>query len=212
MKNVYDILVNFKKSAYEFYEWNREDNIDHIKVIPSFLVSDECLYDFINYKVKVDKSFLEQIYGKTETFTNHLVKVIDYACILYNDDTCLAAEFNSDGYIIGKSKLLFDEEDDVIISKKNNEQTNINYFVEDKNTLHKSYTRKEVNMVRILNGYLDNIFNKNEVDEIKYMYFECFNLIENDSKKAYEKLRKSVSEVDLNIMKKLKTLIKVLKK
>ena len=36
MKNVYDILVNFKKRAYEFYEWNKEDDIEHIKVIPSF--------------------------------------------------------------------------------------------------------------------------------------------------------------------------------
>ena len=26
MKNIYDILVNFKKIPYEFYEWNKEDD------------------------------------------------------------------------------------------------------------------------------------------------------------------------------------------
>ena len=34
MKNVYDIVVNYKKQAYEFYEWDKSDNITHIKVIP----------------------------------------------------------------------------------------------------------------------------------------------------------------------------------
>lgn len=212
MKNVYDILVNFKKRAYEFYEWNKEDDIEHIKVIPSFKVSSKCLYDFINYRVKVDKGFLNQIYGKSETFNNHLIKIIDYACILHNDDVCLAVEFNSDGNLIGKSRLLFDEEEDVISQSSNLDETALSYIIEDKTIIDKKYTRKELNTVSILERYLDNLYNKKEEEEIKYMYFECFDLMEEDIKKAYDNLKISVKEANLVVMERLRTLIKVLKK
>ena len=33
MKEVYDLLLNFKKIAYEFYEWNNDDEIINIKKI-----------------------------------------------------------------------------------------------------------------------------------------------------------------------------------
>ena len=212
MKNVYDILVNFKKRAYEFYEWNKEDDIEHIKVIPSFKVSSKCLYDFINYRVKVDEVFLNQIYGKSETFNNHLIKTIDYACILHNDDVCLAVEINSDGNLIGKSRLLFDEEEDVISQSSNLDETTLSYIIEDKTIIDKKYTRKELNTVSILERYLDNLYNKKEEDEIKYMYFECFDLMEEDIKKAYDNLKISVKEANLVVIERLRTLIKVLKK
>lgn len=212
MKNVYDILVNFKKRAYEFYEWNKEDDIEHIKVIPSFKVSSKCLYDFINYRVKVDKGFLNQIYGKSETFNNHLIKTIDYACILHNDDACLAVEFNSDGNLIGKSRLLFDEEEDVISQSSNLDEITLSYIIEDKTIIDKKYTRKELNTVSILERYLDNLYNKKEEEEIKYMYFECFDLMEEDIKKAYDNLKISVKEANLVVIERLRTLIKVLKK
>ena len=212
MKNVYDILVNFKKRAYEFYEWNKEDDIEHIKVIPSFKVSSKCLYDFINYRVKMDEDFLNQIYGKSETFNNHLIKTIDYACILHNDDVCLAVEFNSDGNLIGKSRLLFDEEEDVISQSSNLDEITLSYIIEDKTIIDKKYTRKELNTVSILERYLDNLYNKKEEDEIKYMYFECFDLMEEDIKKAYDNLKISVKEANLVVIERLRTLIKVLKK
>lgn len=212
MKNVYDILVDFKKRAYEFYEWNKEDDIEHIKVIPSFKVSNKCLYDFLNYKVKVEEDFLKQIYGKSETFNNHLIKIIDYACILHNDDVCLAVEFNSDGNLIGKSRLLFDEEEDVISQSSNLDEITLSYIIEDKTIIDKKYTRKELNTVSILERYLDNLYNKKEEDEIKYMYFECFDLMEEDIKKAYDNLKISVKEANLVVIERLRTLIKVLKK
>ena len=61
MKKTYDILVNYHKIAYEFYDWNKTDDIKHIKVIPTFNVSDECLLDFYNYDINVDNDFLNMI-------------------------------------------------------------------------------------------------------------------------------------------------------
>ena len=42
MKKTYDILVNYHKIAYEFYDWNKTDDVKHIKVIPTFKVSYKC--------------------------------------------------------------------------------------------------------------------------------------------------------------------------
>lgn len=212
MKNVYDILVNFKKKAYEFYEWRKDDDIEHIKVIPSFKVSDLCLLDFITSEVKVNSDFLKLIEGKSEIFCNHLIKNIDYACIIFNEDSCLAVEFDKQGRVIGKSKLLFDEADDIISSCTDVLETNIDYIVEKKEHLLGNYTRKELNIIRILEKYLDTIFNKKEKEEIKYIYFECFDQNEDDAKKAYQKLKWHVNNADLNVINKLKLLIKVLKK
>lgn len=212
MKNVYDILVNFKNRAYEFYEWKKEDDIEHIKVIPSFKVSDLCLFDFMNYKVKVEADFLKLIEGKSEIFCNHLIKIIDYACIIYNDNDCLAIEFDKEGIVIGKSKLLFDESDDITSSNIDTERININYTIEKKEKKVGYYTRKETIIIDNLKRYLNTIFNKKNKDEIKYIYFECFDRKEEDAKKAYEKLKLHIDKADLVVINKLKSLVKVLKK
>ena len=122
MKNVYDILVNFKKIAYEFYEWDCDDEIRHIKVMPSFKVSDKCVIDFLDNNVRVDDDFLIKIKGKTESFCGRTIKIINYACVIYSDEVALALEFDTNGNVIGKSKLLFDEADDIIESGKDEEK------------------------------------------------------------------------------------------
>ena len=114
--------------------------------------------------------------------------------------------------MIGKSRLLFDEEEDVISQSSNLDETTLSYIIEDKTIIDKKYTRKELNTVSILERYLDNLYNKKEEDEIKYMYFECFDLMEEDIKKAYDNLKISVKEANLVVIERLRTLIKVLKK
>ena len=47
---IYDILLNFidGKRMYEFFEWNSEDVVEHIKRIPMFCVSDRVMEDILN--------------------------------------------------------------------------------------------------------------------------------------------------------------------
>ena len=166
----------------------------------------------MNYKVKVEADFLKLIEGKSEIFCNHLIKIIDYACIIYNDNDCLAIEFDKEGIVIGKSKLLFDESDDITSSNIDTERININYTIEKKEKKVGYYTRKETIIIDNLKRYLNTIFNKKNKDEIKYIYFECFDRKEEDAKKAYEKLKLHIDKADLVVINKLKSLVKVLKK
>lgn len=209
MKNIYDILVNFKKIPYEFYEWNKEDDVKHVKKMPSIKVSDSALYDIFYNEVKISKNFLDQIKDKTEIFFGRAIKKVKYACVIYNDDVALSILLNDNGEIIGKSKLLFDEEEDVL--KDDVPLKEIDYEVIKKSKKISGLTRREAKIVLLLSKYLDKIHESKKNDEIKYMYFECFNKVEEDNEKAYKNLKNEVLKANLNVIETLKTLIKVLK-
>lgn len=209
MKNIYDILVNFKKIPYEFYDWNKEDDVKHVKKMPSIKVSDSALYDIFYNEVKISKNFLDQIKDKTEIFFGRTVKKVKYACVIYNDDVALSILLNDNGEIIGKSKLLFDEEEDVL--KDDVPSKEIDYEVIKKPKKINGLTRREAKIVLLLSKYLDKIHESKKNDEIKYMYFECFNKVEEDNEKAYKNLKNEVLKANLNVIEALKTLIKVLK-
>lgn len=209
MKNIYDILVNFKKIPYEFYEWNKEDDVKHVKKMPSIKVSDSTLYDIFYNDAVVSKNFLDQIKDKTEIFFGRTVKKVKYACVIYNDDVALSILLNDNGEIIGKSKLLFDEEEDVL--KEDVPLKEIDYNIIKKSKKISGLTRREAKIVLLLSKYLDKIYENKKNDEIKYMYFECFNKVEEDNEKAYKNLKNEVLKANLNVIETLKTLIKVLK-
>lgn len=209
MKNIYDILVNFKKIPYEFYEWNKEDDVKHVKKMPSIKVSDIALYDIFYNDAVVSKNFLDQIKDKTEIFFGRTVKKVKYACVIYNDDVALSILLNDNGEIIGKSKLLFDEEEDVL--KEDVPLKEIDYNIIKKSKKISGLTRREAKIVLLLSKYLDKIYENKKNDEIKYMYFECFNKMEEDNEKAYKNLKNEVLKANLNVIETLKTLIKVLK-
>lgn len=209
MKNIYDILVNFKKIPYEFYEWNKEDDVKHVKKMPSIKVSDSTLYDIFYNDAVVSKNFLDQIKDKTEIFFGRTVKKVKYACVIYNDDVALSILLNDNGEIIGKSKLLFDEEEDVL--KEDVPLKEIDYNIIKKSKKISGLTRREEKIVLLLSKYLDKIHESKKNDEIKYMYFECFNKVEEDNEKAYKNLKNEVLKANLNVIETLKTLIKVLK-
>lgn len=209
MKNIYDILVNFKKIPYEFYEWNKEDDVKHVKKMPSIKVSDSTLYDIFYNDAVVSKNFLDQIKDKTEIFFGRTVKKVKYACVIYNDVVALSILLNDNGEIIGKSKLLFDEEEDVL--KEDVPLKEIDYNIIKKSKKISGLTRREAKIVLLLSKYLDKIHESKKNDEIKYMYFECFNKVEEDNEKAYKNLKNEVLKANLNVIETLKTLIKVLK-
>lgn len=212
MKKTYDILVNYQKIAYEFYDWNKTDDVKHIKVIPTFKVSDKCLQDFYNYDLMVDRTFLDMIKDKTELFIKGLTVKEPYACVLFSSYSALSFKFDKQGNVIGKSNLLFDEADDIITTFYSLEETKINYKVTNMEKLNSFYTRYESKMIDDLINYLKQIQKNSNDYETKYIYFECFNKEIDSSKKAYEKLFDSVNKLDFKVIEKLKNLMKVLKK
>lgn len=212
MRDVYDVLLNFKKYPYEFYEWEKEDDISHIKKIKAIKTDDKTLFDIMNYQTKIKDEILKSIENKTEVFKNHKIINIKYAFIIYNDDVCLAILLDDDGMVIKKSKLLFDEEDEVIKKGFDDPKLKINYEVTSFKTSNFKCTRKENKMIDLLLKYVNSIYQNKNNDELKYVYFECFDKQEESIKNAYDNLSASIINGDFKIINKLKNLIKVFKK
>lgn len=212
MKNTYDILVNFKEHAYEFYEWNKNDDIKHVKSIPTFRISSDCLVDFSDNNLVVNSDFLKKIKDKTEIFCKGIVRTLDYACVLFCDYKAMAFSFDENGDITGKSNLLFDEADDIISSCFELEEVKIDYKIISSCKLNGIYTRKEGKVIESLLKYLNDVYENKKSFEIKYMYFECFDKETDDDKKAYTELVDQVRSINFDIIEKLKSLVKVLKR
>lgn len=212
MRYTYDILLNLKKNAYEFFEWNKGDDVHHIKIIPTFKVSEQCFFDCFYGTIKVDKEFLNKIYKKTEVFINRSVKQVNYVCVIFCENNVLAAEFNNEGILIGKSCLLFDEADDILKDGSLEKITDIKYEIISKNETIKFLTRKEERLINILKKYLYGALTSGNDEQLKYLYFECFNKSEEDLKKAYSKMLFFVEKADKTVLDKLKNLFKVIKK
>ena len=53
MSYIYDILLNYNKELYDFYEWNLDDDICHIRKTPLFKVTTNQLVDIANNDIKI---------------------------------------------------------------------------------------------------------------------------------------------------------------
>ena len=71
MTYVYDIILNFHKNYYNFFEWNSKDIIYHMKKIPLIRVSDKDLNILKYNEVKIDKEVLLNFKNKSIMYNNN---------------------------------------------------------------------------------------------------------------------------------------------
>ena len=194
MNYIYDILVNFQNELYENFEWNIDDNITHIRKIPLFKVKTEDLLNFYNNKVQFSKEFLNKIYNKTEIFMNKKIIQINYACLLSDGSEVIAVKIKQDGILRYRSKLLIDENEEVLEYSTSINNTDIYYEVLKEVKKQTFKTRKEQEILTFINEQLDKIQLKNESDKIEYLYYECFGKKGIDSKEAIIKLKNALND------------------
>ncbi len=192
MNYAFDVCLNFNKELYNFYEWNEEDNIIYFLKIPVFKIEEELINDFIKNDVRVDNIFLRKIYNKNQVYFKK--NDLYYSCILVTSNYAIGLNFNEKGFVIGKSYLSLEEETEVIEFAKFIKYSIINYKVIKKNNDKERYlTRKEKNDLKNIVRYLNNLQRDKKINELKYLYYEIFNTIENDYKKIKLKLENTLS-------------------
>ena len=157
--------------------------------------------------VMVDKEFLKRFENKTEVFNKREISSINYACILFCDLECACFLFDKTGKIIGRSKLLFDEADDIIMTGKNQKEVNINYRIISKIQKNKIYTRKEVEDINEIYDYIKKLNDNEKQDELKYLYYECFKKEDAFEKMIYE-FNKNINNGNFEIINKINFLLK----
>ena len=172
----YDILLNWTKDTRlkEFYEWNLEDDLEHIKKIPIIRVKDIVLKSLLTSKIKIDKTFLSKIKDKTESYFHNEIDVIDYAVIVTTSKKSLALELDNEGNVIYKSNLLLDEEEEVLEIGEELIPMDIPYKVISKSNKVSYLTRKEEEENKFLSREIKKIRQNKEESKLNYLYKEFF--------------------------------------
>lgn len=209
MNYIYDILLNFNKKLYDFYDWDVRDNIQHIRKIPLLKVNSKTLLVAKNNKIKLDMETMNKIKDKTELFTNKDVSTIQYAVILSDGSSNLAIKFCSDGTSAQKSNLLIDEEAEIIqISGRLKEQP-IKIKVIEAENYSTFKTKNEQKKEHYIIEELKKNEKENNIEKLKYLYFEFFGEQEQSKDKIMERLIESVQENKNQINQKIYDFLKL---
>ena len=173
MNYVYDIYLNLNNVLYDFFDWDKNDKLIHIKKIPIFKISEESFKHIINNTIILNEDIIKNIEYKTELW--NVNDKIMYSCIFCDSNNAIGIEFDSDGKSIKKSSLYIDEELDIIEMSEALKFSNIDFQILSKsNTLLK--TRKEIREEKFISRELKISDNS----RLNYIYFECFGKKEND--------------------------------
>lgn len=186
MTYIYDIVLNFTdvNRYFDVYEWEKDDHLVNIKKALILRVNNKVLNDFIKYKIKVNKTFLEFIKDKSMCYKKDKIK---YLVILSNGEKSVGFSFDDLGNIVYKSSLLFDEEEIINKMALKIDKTDIIYTNYD-NEYDFSLPRHFLEKNKYVNKELKSLYNLKKYEELRYIYYEIFNDIENDNKLIYERL------------------------
>lgn len=202
MNYIYDILLNLNTVLYDFYEWDMNDEITHIRKIPVLKVNTEVLFDLEHYQVCVASDVLSKLYHKSEIFTNKNVKALEYMALFSDGQSVLAIEFNETGTSVRKSRLLMDEEEEVLEVVLRMTETEICY-----NTIKEVVpcfkTRKELERESYLKEELCNLKKESSVSKLKYLYYECFNEKIEEKGKMITRLERALEENCMSVITKM---------
>lgn len=191
MNTVYDLLLNFQEEAFAFYEWEKEDTIEHIKRIPMVRISSQMLYDMMASTISIDQAFLKKIYRLTEKYD---LQRMDYVCLFTDGNMALAVEFKEDGEEISKSRLLLEDEEEIMKYVSQEEEEKIFYVVLSKKEDPSFFTRKEKRVRHFLTREVIYSYEKKEYSKLRYLYLEYFNASEKNYKKMKEELLHSMDQ------------------
>lgn len=190
MNYIYDILLNFQEEFYEFYEWNIEDEITHIRRIPLFKITKNDFKTIKNGTIKFDKYFCQHIQGRTERFRKTGVSQINYAFLISDGKEVIALKLDKSLITTSKSSLLLDEGDEVCEMTLDLNTEKIKYKVLKENKEIPFQTRQEIQNTKFINKNLLELYKKNDYNKLNYLYFECFRKNQSDIKTIYNKLKK----------------------
>ena len=183
MNYIYDIYLNLNETLYDFFDWNKNDKLLHIKKIPVIRVNEETIKSLIYNNIKICNNLLIQIYDKTEVW--NINRKITYCALFASNTEILAIEFNKNGNNISKSFLYIDEELEVleIVNKLSEKIIDFQILNKQKNSFK---TRKQIKEDNFICKELKNM----DESRLSYIYFECFGKKEKNKKIMLENINK----------------------
>ncbi len=205
MNYYYDILVNMEDGMYEFYEWEKSDEIAPIKKIPFMRVSHEVFLDFLTKKILISQNLYEALYEKT-TLKNTKDK---WTCFLISDSkNCLFGEVNKKGEVTHKSKLLVEDENNVNELASTLKFEEITYEIIGEENVNREL-RRTFNEKKRIKAELKELEITKNVDKCFYLYYEWFYETNDDFAQCLQKMNELVDKTDAKIIHHLAHLIEL---
>ncbi len=172
MNYYYDVILNWNDDKiYDFYEWNDTDYLELIKKIPIYKVKHKTYLDIISNKVKVSSNFLEEIKDKTLISSKKLIKKIEYASLITDNKNVYALEFNINGEIISRSKLLVEDELNILEMAYNLKENDITYEIIEPLIIDNDL-RQIKEALHLISLEVTNLYEQKDAAKLKYLYYE----------------------------------------
>ena len=186
MNYIYDIVLNFQKDYYQFFEWNRTDKIKNISKILVYHVTDQDLINLIYNDIIIDNPLLNNLKEETKRYKKITI-------LVSNTKQTIGLLFDKNGTLLKRSSLLFEEEAEVNNFAKELPITTINYKKNKKLPIS-SALRAEKEKKEPIIKYINQT---NDLTTLKYLYYEYFKEECDDTSKIKSHLLK-VLEDDWN--------------
>ena len=194
---VYDIVLNFNNNLYEFYEWQKDDNLSHIKRVNLIRVDNKTYNDIYDNIVSFDNDFLLTIFNKCEYYTNRSIETIPYAFLITDSYRVMGLMLDKTGKTIKYSCLLLDEEEDVLDVSSKLGEVKLKYKIMNKRNINEFQTRQELSVINYIRKDLDTDYKNSDLNKLKFLYYEYFNKQEDDIEKIYQELLHELTK-DIN--------------
>lgn len=188
MNYYYNIDLNFLKGNCKFYNWLETDCILNIKKIPIFLINDDTFTEIYLNDIIVDNFFLKTIENKTLTKNSK----INYCCLMVCKKKVCALRFNRAGFIIYRSSLKLLDELNILEYINTLKKIKIKYKV-----LNKCKFYNDIRYITYVNEKIqeeiDQLYEENNFNKLKYLYLEWFNKDQNNIETMYNDMKNNLN-------------------
>lgn len=206
MNEIYDILVNWNTNLFEFYEWNSNDEITHIRKVPIMKVTSQVLRDLFSKKVIVSKEFLNKIFHKCEYYSKKR-KEQNYVSLFSDGKTVLAVQFDEEGKSILKSRLLLDEEEEILELAVRMKEDDFSYKILESEK-QRTQTRYELELELYLKKELFELQKKENLSKLEYLFYDCYDAKERSREEMLLRLRNDLLNHKTKVIKKMEEFFK----
>lgn len=202
MNYIYDVILDFQKEYYDFYEWNKNDNIFHMRKIPILKINEKQFNEIKNNIVQFSEATTKLFnFKNAERFKQNNITKMKYTIIISTENQAMGIKINKNGIIQLKSSLLPDEQDDVIEIIKFQNEAKLEYKIIKNNKKNNFKTRFEIENEKFIYNELDKVYKQKNIQKLNYIYLECFNKQEPNIDLAYKKLKSEISKTNENFKK-----------
>ena len=184
-----DITLNFLDNYFPFYEWLESDDIKSYK---------KC------YVYKVETNVINDIIQNEIMVLENLPKNMP---IIFTDEYSFVGVDFIDNKSVYKSSIPLNEEEKIIRLVKYLDNYKLKYKIISNNKI-KNDLRCEKYIKSIISQEIKSLIESNNLEKIKFLYYEWFNKEENDINKIVKNINKKLENSITQNEKRIFNLIK----